>query len=256
MNKKNVVLIIIAVLLFCVAVGVVITVLSDVQREIKENPERMEETIEEKIDRKINEIKVPTTEGIDDNVVDEILTDKNKNDNTNLYVGENEGVTNVEDELVFVGQNEQNREKDNINKEYADFVVDTINEDEVFSLSNYESKPMVLMFWRSDVGDAIETLNVLNSAYEEYSEEVNFVCIDVSIGETSLKDDVQAYLSANDIKVDMYFDSNNAAIEAYNINYVPSVIFIDKNRNVINTKEGLLSYDTLEANLDLLTGKF
>ena len=55
----------------------------------------------------------------------------------------------------------------------------------------------------------------------------------------------------------MYYDTaDNNAVNAYNITYVPSVVFIDKNRNVINTKVGILSYDALEANLDLLTGNF
>ena len=71
------------------------------------------------------------------------------------------------------------------------------------------------------------------------------------------KEDVENYIAANDINVDMYYDTaDNNAVNAYNITYVPSVVFIDKNRNVINTKVGILSYDALEANLDLLVGNF
>ena len=253
MNKNNIILIIISVVLFCIAIGVVMFVMKD--EGVIPEPET-QETVEEKIDRKLNEVKEkPTTEGINDNEVEEILSEKNTNENK--VIGGNEGITSTEEELVYVGQNERNQSKDSINKEYTDFVVDTANEEETFSLSNYEGKPLVLMFWRSDVADAIETLNSLNTAYEEYGEEVNFVCIDVAIGETSSKEDVENYIAANDIKVDMYYDTaENNAVNAYNITYVPSVVFIDKNRNVINTKVGILSYDALEANLDLLTGNF
>lgn len=251
MSKNNIILIVISVILFCVAIGVVVYVFND-EGIIVEEEEI--ETVEEKLDRKINEINRPTTEGLDDNEVEGILSEKNSN--SSELIGTEEGVQTTEDELVYVGQNEQNQSKDEINKSYTDFEVDTANEDEKFSLSNYDNKPMVLMFWRSDVSDAIETLNSLNTAYEEYKDEVNFVCIDVSIGEAASKQDVENYIAANDIKVDMYYDTNNNAIGAYNINYVPSVIFIDKNRNVINTKVGLLSYDALEANLDLLVGNF
>ena len=253
MNKNNIILIIISVVLFCIAIGVVMFVMKD--EGVIPEPET-QETVEEKIDRKLNEVKEkPTTEGINDNEVEEILSEKNTNENK--VIGGNEGVTSTEEELVYVGQNEQNQSKDSINKEYTDFVVDTANEEETFSLSNYEGKPLVLMFWRSDVADAIETLNTLNTAYEEFGEEVNFVCIDVAIGETSSKEDVENYIASNDIKVDMYYDTaENNAVNAYNITYVPSVVFIDKNRNVINTKVGILSYDALEANLDLLTGNF
>ena len=254
MDKKNIILVVIAVILFCVAVGVIISVMNDTDVQKEEYVEDTE-NLEEKINKKVNEIKRPTTEGIDDNVVEGILSDKNA-ETKNQVIGTEDGISSVEEELVYVGQNEANKNKDGINKEYTDFVVETDNEEETFSLSNYEGKPMVIMFWRSDVGEAIETLNTLNSAYDEYSESVNFVCIDVCVEEPATKQEIRDYLNDNDIKVDMYYDTNNAAIEAYNISFVPSVIFMDKNRNVINTKEGVLSYDTLEANLDLLTGNF
>ncbi len=254
MNKNNIILTIISVILFCIAIGVVMFVMND--EGVIPEPEVEQETVEEKIDRKLNETKEkPTTEGINDNKVEEILEEKNQEESK--VIGENEGITSTEEELVYVGQNEENQSKDSINKEYTDFTVDTVNEEETFSLSDYEGKPVVLMFWRSDVGDAIETLNTLNTAYEEYGEDVNFVCIDVAIGENSSKEDVQNFITENDIKVDMYYDTaENNAVKAYNITYVPSVVFIDRNRNVINTKVGVLSYDALEANLDLLTGNF
>ena len=254
MDKKNIILVVIAVILFCVAVGVIISVINDTDVQKEEYVEDTED-LEEKINKKVNEIKRPTTEGIDDNVVEGILSDKNA-ETKNQVIGAEDGISSAEEELVYVGQNEANKNKDEINKEYTDFVVETDNEEETLSLSNYEGKPMVIMFWRSDVSEAIETLNTLNSAYEEYSENVNFVCIDVCVEEPATKQEIRDYLNANDLKVDMYYDTNNAAIEAYNISFVPSVIFMDKNRNVINTKEGTLSYDSLEANLDLLTGNF
>ena len=254
MDKKNIILVVIAVILFCVAVGVIISVINDTDVQKEEYVEDTED-LEEKINKKVNEIKRPTTEGIDDNVVEGILSDKNA-ETKNQVIGAEDGISSAEEELVYVGQTEANKNKDEINKEYTDFVVETDNEEETLSLSNYEGKPMVIMFWRSDVSEAIETLNTLNSAYEEYSENFNFVCIDVCVEEPATKQEIRDYLNANDLKVDMYYDTNNAAIEAYNISFVPSVIFMDKNRNVINTKEGTLSYDSLEANLDLLTGNF
>ena len=253
MNKSNIILIIISVILFCVAIGVIFYVMKD--EGVIPEPEEVE-TVQEKIDRKTNEVKErPTTEGINVNEVEEILEEKNSS--VNEFIGEDEGVVSTDEELVYVGQNELNQSKDSINKNYTDFTVDTASEQEGFSFSNYEGKPIVLMFWRSDVADAIETLNSLNTAYEEYGEDVHFVCIDVAIGETSSKEDVENYIAANDIKVDMYYDTpDNNAVNPYNITYVPSVVFIDRNRNVINTKVGLLSYDALEANLDLLVGNF
>ena len=253
MNKSNIILIIISLILFCVAIGVIFYVMKD--EGVILEPEEVE-SVQEKIDRKINEVKEkPTTEGINVNEVEEILEEKNSN--VNEFIGEDEGVVSTDDELIYVGQNELNQSKDSINKNYTDFTVDTASEEDGFSLSNYDGKPIVLMFWRSDVADAIETLNSLNTAYEEYGEEVDFVCIDVAIGETSSKEDVENYIAANDINVDMYYDTaDNNAVNAYNITYVPSVVFIDRNRNVINTKVGILSYDALEANLDLLVGNF
>ena len=76
MDKKNIILVVIAVILFCVAVGVIISVMNDTDVQKEEYVEDTE-NLEEKINKKVNEIKRPTTEGIDDNVVEGILSDKN-----------------------------------------------------------------------------------------------------------------------------------------------------------------------------------
>lgn len=248
MDKKNIILIVISIILFIVAIGVVISFFYDTDKIFsKEVEKNLEELIEEK-----SSVEKPDASKINEEEVEEILNAKTE---TSGVIGDEDGVTNEEEELVFVGQNEENRNKDSINKEYSDFTVTTLDEEE-FVLSSYEGKPMVLMFWRSDVGDAIESLNTLNSAYEKYGEKIDFVCIDVSVEEPSSRKEVKDYLEANNIKVDMYYDVNNDAILSYNVSYVPSVIFMDKNRNVINTKKGVISYDALEANLDLLIGNF
>ena len=67
MNKNNIILIIISVVLFCIAIGVVMFVMKD--EGVIPEPET-QETVEEKIDRKLNEVKEkPTTEGINDNKI-------------------------------------------------------------------------------------------------------------------------------------------------------------------------------------------
>ena len=250
MEKKNIFLIIISVLLFILAVGVVITGfydtgIDDVQRE-KETQKVIEKV-------KNNSIQKPTTENIDVNEIEDKLIEINQE--AKEVIGEDEGVTSAEEELVYVGQNQANREKDAINKDYTDFVVETIDGKEI-SLSSYSGKPMVLLFWRSDVGETLKVLNDLDLAYDRYGDKIDFVCIDVCIDEPSSKEDVQKYLESNNIDIAMYYDTNNNAIESYNISFLPSVIYLDKNRNIINTKEGLLTYDSLEGIIDLLLGNY
>ena len=253
MSKKSKILVAVSIFLFALAIFMVYVVFFT-DGEVVKHQEDLEEEEEIEIGKiRKNEIKAPTEENIDMEEVEEILTNEVV---PQLYIGGGEGVESTDDELVYVGQNPANRNKDQIKKSFANFVVET-SDDNTFNISDYSGKPLILLFYRSDVNDAIGNLNVLNQAYEEYGEDVFFACIDVKIDEPNSKEDIQNYLRENDIKIDMFYDSrNNNAVTTYNINYVPSLIFIDKNRNVINTKEGPITYDALEANLDLLLGNF
>lgn len=250
MEKKNVFLVIISILLFLLAVGVIITVFYDTGIDEIEREKEAQKIIEDMQDDKVER---PTTENINTNEVEDKLVEINQE--AKEVIGEEDGVTSAEEELIYVGQNPENRGKDAINKDYSDFIVETIDGKE-FSLSSYRGKPMVLLFWRSDVAETLKVLNDLDLAYDRYGEKIDFVCIDVSIDEPSTKEEIANYLKSNNIDIAMYYDTNNNAIENYNISFLPSVIYLDKDRNIINTKEGLLTYDSLEANIDLLLGNY
>ena len=250
MEKKNVFLVIISILLFLLAVGVIITVFYDTGIDEIEREKEAQKIIEDIQDDKVER---PTTENINTNEVEDKLVEINQE--AKEVIGEEDGVTSAEEELIYVGQNPENRSKNAINKDYSDFIVETIDGKE-FSLSSYRGKPMVLLFWRSDVAETLKVLNDLDLAYDRYGEKIDFVCIDVSIDEPSTKEEIANYLKSNNIDIAMYYDTNNNAIENYNISFLPSVIYLDKDRNIINTKEGLLTYDSLEANIDLLLGNY
>ena len=250
MEKKNVFLVIISILLFLLAVGVIITVFYDTGIDEIEREKEAQKIIEDIQDDKVER---PTTENINTNEVEDKLVEINQE--AKEVIGEEDGVTSAEEELIYVGQNPENRSKNAINKDYSDFIVETIDGKEI-SLSSYRGKPMVLLFWRSDVAETLKVLNDLDLAYDRYGEKIDFVCIDVSIDEPSTKEEIANYLKSNNIDIAMYYDTNNNAIENYNISFLPSVIYLDKDRNIINTKEGLLTYDSLEANIDLLLGNY
>ena len=150
MDKKNIILVVIAVILFCVAVGVIISVINDTDVQMEENIEEIEE-LEEKIDRKINEIKRPTTEGIDDNVVEGILSDKNA-ETKNQVIGTEDGVSSAEEELVYVGQNEANKSKDEIKRVKK-----------LFNLDYNELESALLKSFEYDNQQMVVNLNKLNS---------------------------------------------------------------------------------------------
>ena len=110
-------------------------------------------------------------------------------------------------------------------------------------ISSYLGKPITILF--SDFTENSEESNnfktILESFYEDYKDDIQFFCID--------KNDIQNYNS--DIKLYKDIDGN----EKYNIEQLPTLLFIDSEGNIINQVTAITE-DSMEANLDLTTGNY
>ncbi|MGN1298834.1 MAG: TlpA family protein disulfide reductase [Candidatus Scatovivens sp.] len=114
---------------------------------------------------------------------------------------------------------------------------------EEFNLSRYKDKPIAILF--SDFSGSyeicVEYLSLLNSYYEKYKSNIQFLCIDKS------------NFIDSDSNIEIYKDKDG--IEKYSIDKLPSLIFINKEGEIINQVTSI-TLDSLEANLDLITGNF
>ena len=189
MNKNNIILLIIAILLFAFSVIFVLSSFSNKPQNLSNNP---------------NNLSVP-------------------NDTTNI-----ENTAPSEDELLS-----------NINYEdFTDFKFLDENNNEL-KISSFLGRPIAIFFsdFIDNAEDSTEFLQTLEIFYEDYIDQVQFFTID--------KNDVPDYASSIEFYKDI--DGN----EKYNVEQLPTLLFIDSEGNIINqvTK---IDEDSLEANLDLI----
>lgn len=205
MNKKNIFLLIFAILFFIVALAFLLSTFSN---------------------------NNTTNNNSTNNLINEtspILSD----DTTFL-----EDTTNVSDTSDSTSEDLPDMEYDSL----IDFTYSN-KENKEFNISRYNDKPLAILF--SDFSEnfdiSVDYLSLMNSYYEDYKSNVQFLCIDKS------------KFADTDSNIEIYKDIDG--IEKYSIDTLPTLIFIDKEGEIINQTTSL-TLDSLKANLDLITGNF
>ena len=117
-----------------------------------------------------------------------------------------------------------------------------------FKLADFSSKPSVILFWKSDVSEAYDMIELLEKYYEEHKNSVNFIAINTNDPDLKI---VETVKSANFL-VPMYFDTDLTSKKEFDIQNIPSVYFIDKDGNIEKEFNSSVTEDEFSANLELL----
>lgn len=171
--------------------------------------------------------------------------DANKNSDVNEVDRETENIS--EDEIDNSGNVEASNTQDVENVSYTDITVYNESNAEV-SLSQYSGKPVMLLFWSPENEDSVSVLKKVNGMHNNYTDKVEFLMISTS-------KDISEELK-NEISMDIYYDLNKEYQTKYNVETIPTMIYIDKENTVMNAKSGMPSSDAIEANLDILADNF
>lgn len=123
-------------------------------------------------------------------------------------------------------------------------------------LSQFSNKPMALLFFNTTEINAKEAINIFQKYYEEYKDKINFINISVIDGVTESKEDVKTYIQNNNITIPILYDTEYTAKNEYEIDTIPTFIFINKNNEIINTIAEDINEDVIEANLDILAENY
>lgn len=125
------------------------------------------------------------------------------------------------------------------------------------TLALEENKPMVMLFWNATEEVSMEALKNLQSFYDKYSGKITFASIVVADSFEENKSDVEKVITENEITMPVYYDTIDAsASKANNVSKVPSLVMIDKKREIINTVTEDINTDVIEANLDILSENY
>ena len=156
--------------------------------------------------------------------------------NSNMDINSNQANTVLEEET----------ETKDFSATYTDFTVEDSTGNSI-KLSDYKDSPIMVLFWNSENEDSVEMLNRINEQYDNYKEYIKFIAIQT--GE-------QTTAELQDIKFPIYYDKNEEIVKIYHIEELPTMLYINKENEIFNSKIGLTSVDALTANLDILAENF
>jgi len=142
------------------------------------------------------------------------------------------------------------REKTNtvdLNATYTDITVEDANGNKL-KLSDYKGQAAMILFWNSQNADSVEMLRRVNAFSDKYAEKVKILAID------TLDENPEELLQG--ITIPIYYDKDKSAQNNYNITELPSMVYINKENEVYNSKIGLTSIDALEANFDIMAENY
>lgn len=98
-------------------------------------------------------------------------------------------------------------------------------EEEPVSLSDLRGKPVMLNFWATWCGPCVSEMPYIQQVYEEWSDK-GLVLLAINKGEPPSK--VEEFLQDHNLSLPVLLDTKQVISQKYNIRYIPTTFFIDK----------------------------
>lgn len=176
----------------------------------------------------------------------------------NVASNNNENVTNelvIEDTSNnienFIDKKFPNRSP-NLNPvvEYSDIKVEDTSGSEI-TLDDYKGKATLILFCNPKDDDSVEELKILNRLYSSYSDKVEFMVI----AKKNLQVNMDSVYNQNSIILPLFYEDGSAS-NAYDVTKYPTILIKLDTDDIVNKLEGLKEVDTIQSNLDILSGNF
>jgi len=116
------------------------------------------------------------------------------------------------------------------------------------SLSDLRGKPVILNFWATRCPPCVSEMPYLQEIYNEWSE-TELMLLAINIGESSTK--VNDFIQSHNLSLPVLLDTKQDVAQRYNIQYIPTTFFIDKDGIIQAVKIG--AFPNREAIEDDLT---
>ena len=105
-----------------------------------------------------------------------------------------------------------------------DFQLDSLDGQTV-SLSNLRQKPVLINFWATWCSPCRSEMPYIQEIYEEWSDK-GLVVLGINMGESSSK--IDEFMQSYNLSFTVLLDTKQDVAQKYNIQYIPTTFFIDK----------------------------
>lgn len=122
------------------------------------------------------------------------------------------------------------------------------SQERLVSLSDLRGKPVVLNFWATWCGPCVYEMPYLQQVYEEWSDR-GLVLLTINMGGTSSQ--VEEFLQSHNLSLPVLLDTKRDVAARYNIRYVPTTFFIDRDGTIQAVKVGAFpNKEAIEGDLN------
>ena len=104
----------------------------------------------------------------------------------------------------------------------------TSNEGAQVQLSDYKSKPKVVVFWASWCPDCQKELPIIQRLYDKYKDKVDFFMVDVVDGERETLETSHQFLRNQGFTFPVYIDQDLQAFKFLDVKAIPTIFIVDK----------------------------
>ena len=129
----------------------------------------------------------------------------------------------------------------------------TTQDGNLIASSEFYDKPMLVVEWASWCPHCQRQLPIVQQMYEKYGKRINFVMLNMMEKGKETKESADQYIKDKGFTFPYYYDRDQSAADALQVQTIPSIYFVDKDQQVARVAVDYLDQEKFEEALRNIT---